>query len=87
MGYQQQKSPDRETMTNLDAIRDSDIATAVAMNDLDEACAFLQGIAGITTGDVAAACFSDVTFDWSRSGLAEREAMIRNWLRTERVYQ
>jgi hypothetical protein len=56
------------------------------MDDLDGACAYLQGIAGITDGGIAAVCFSDVTFDWARSGLHEREAMIRNWLQTERAY-
>ena len=46
-------------MKNPDAIRESDIATALAMDELDDACAFLQGIAGITDGGVAAVCFSE----------------------------
>jgi hypothetical protein len=58
----------------------------LAMNDLDGACAFVQGMAGITDGGIAAVCFSDVTFDWSQSGLAERAAMLRNWLKTERAH-
>ncbi len=45
-------------MKNLDAIRESDIASALTMDDLDDACAYLQGIAGSTDGGVAAVCFS-----------------------------
>jgi hypothetical protein len=47
----------------------------------------LQGIAGITTGDVAAACFSDMTFDWSRSGLHQRTPMVRSVLPREQWHR
>jgi hypothetical protein len=34
---------------------------------LTEPAPICKGIAGITDGGIAAVCFSDVTFDWSRS--------------------
>ena len=71
---------------NLDAIRESDIATALGMDDLDAACAHLQGIAGITDGGVAGQVFSDVNFDWRTADRAARERMVRAWLRAERAY-
>jgi hypothetical protein len=49
---------------NLDSIRDGDIAHAIAMDDLDAACRYLMDIAGISTGDVAGVCFSDLDFHW-----------------------
>ena len=52
-------------MTHLGNIRESDIQTAVSMADLDAACAYLQDIADIEDGGIAALAFSDVNFDWS----------------------
>jgi hypothetical protein len=42
------------TMTHLGNIRESDIQTAVSMADLDAACAYLQDIADIEDGGIAA---------------------------------
>jgi hypothetical protein len=67
------------------AITAADIATAVAMNDLDDACRHLQNIAGITDGGVAGMCFSDINFDWASATLGDREVKIRGWLQTERA--
>lgn len=69
---------------NLDAIREGDIATAVGMADLVEACAYLQGIAGITDGGVAADCFNGV--DWTTADPLVREQRIRHWLATEQHF-
>jgi hypothetical protein len=48
---------------NIDEIRDSDIAGAIQIDDLDDAVRTLQDIAGITYGGVAAAVFSNIDFD------------------------
>jgi hypothetical protein len=72
---------------NLDAIRDSDITAAIGMDDLDDACRHLMDIAGISTGDVAGVCFSDLDFHWAKATAPERERRIRYWLRTERCYE
>ena len=53
---------------NLDAIRDGDIANAIGMDDLDDACRFLQDLAGISDGGIAAVCFSDLDFNWAKAG-------------------
>jgi len=73
-------------MLNLDAIRESDIATALGMDDLDDACAYLQGIAGITDGGIAGQVFSETTFDWETADRVAREHVVRVWLRVERAY-
>ncbi len=70
---------------NINAITESDIATAIAMDDIDDACSYLQDIAGITDGGIAADCFSDVNFDWARD-VTKRERMTRDWLATERAF-
>jgi hypothetical protein len=68
-------------------IRESDILTAILKDDLDDACAYLQGIAGITDGGIASVCFSDVDFDWATATKDEREEKTRAWLETEKVYE
>jgi hypothetical protein len=65
-------------------IRESDVLTAIPMNDLDDACRYLQGIAGITDDGVAAMTFSG--FDWVHADRDEREVMVRNWIRIEAAY-
>ena len=52
-------------MTHLGNIREGDIQTAVSMADLDVACAYLQDIADIEDGGIAALAFSDANFDWT----------------------
>jgi hypothetical protein len=71
----------------LDDIRESDIATAISMDDLDEACAYLQDIAGITDGGVAGQVFSDINFEWGSADHAARERKIVEWIKVERLYQ
>jgi hypothetical protein len=68
----------------LQDIRESDILTTILMNDLDDACRYLQGIAGITDGGVAAMTFSG--FDWVHADRDQREVMVRNWIRIEAAY-
>jgi hypothetical protein len=45
----------------LSSIREGDVSIAIQKDDLDEACAYLQGVAGITTGDIAAQVFVALT--------------------------
>jgi hypothetical protein len=71
------------TMTHLGNIRESDIQTAVSMADLDVACAYLQDIADIEDGGIAALAFSDANFDWTAANRGERESAIRAWLKLE----
>jgi hypothetical protein len=68
------------------AIRDSDIAKAIELDELDDACRYLMEIAGISTGDVAGMCFGNLDFNCAKADAAERERHIRSWLRTERQY-
>ena len=68
---------------NLLAIVESDIDDAIHMDNVDDACALLQEIAGITDGGVAALAFSG--FDWECAHY-EREAQIRAWLKLEQHY-
>jgi hypothetical protein len=70
---------------NIDLIKESDIAHAIRINDIDEACLYLQTIAGITDGGIASICMSDTTFDWERD-VEDREDMVRSWLQTEAAY-
>jgi hypothetical protein len=71
---------------DLNNIRESDILTAIKMGDLDEACSYLQGIAKIEDGGIAALAFSDVTFDWATADQDSREKMVRAWLKLEAAY-
>lgn len=70
----------------VDLITEDDIAKACAMDDLDEACASLQKIAGIDDGGVAGQCFAGETLTWETATNATRMALIANWLKTERNY-
>jgi hypothetical protein len=65
-------------------VRDGDILAAVQQVDLHTALAYLQAIASIPTGDVAAAVFSG--FDWSSADLTRREEKLCEYLSTEEMY-
>jgi hypothetical protein len=67
------------------SIRHNDVLTAMLMNTLDEACAYLQHKGGITSGDVAAQVFAG--FDWQCADLTTREAMLRKYIAAEQVYR
>jgi hypothetical protein len=64
---------------DMNTVRESDVATAITMGDLDDALVYLAAIAGITRGGVADWCFSD--FDWSNADRDQREHKVRTWLR------
>jgi hypothetical protein len=82
------ETEDDQPMTKrIDDIRESDIATAIGMADLDDACAYLQGIAGIKDGGVAAQAFSDVNFNWNTADHNVRERKVREYIKMERVYE
>jgi|SRR5215467_13321052 len=68
---------------DVSAIKEGDIAAAIAMNDLDDACAYLQDIMGQTDGGIAGQLFSN--FDWNAANREEREAKIREYLAAEKV--
>lgn len=67
------------------SITNADIARSAAMNDLDEACAFLQGIAKVTDGGIAGMVFADI--DWKAADQPTREAKIRRWIEVEKLYE
>jgi hypothetical protein len=46
----------------------------LVMADLDAACVYLQDIADIEDGGIAALAISDVNFDWSAANRGERES-------------
>ena len=72
---------------DVDAVQMSDIADAVCKDDLDEAIAPLQRIAGIKYGDVAAQVFSDIdNGDWAKLNANRRTIRVLQWLETERAF-
>ena len=57
------------------------IAAAAKMDDADAAALSIQEPHGITDGGIASMFFSDL--DWATASRAEREQMLRDWLRYE----
>ena len=70
----------------ISAITDQQLRAAAQLNNVDSACAMLQHIAGITHGDVAAQCFSDMNWVWEEESVETRERKLRLWLLAERFY-
>jgi hypothetical protein len=71
-------------MIDITKIKDADADRAAQIDDLDEAAGFLQGLAGITTGDVAGACLDRDA--WKQSPPLARQEMLWTWLATEDLY-
>jgi hypothetical protein len=72
---------------NLDALTDANIAEAVAMNDLTEACAMIEKIAGIPKGSMIVQRMLAAQIDWFVfMELADRESALRHWLIVERLF-
>ncbi len=72
---------------NLDALTDADIAEAVAMNDLADACAMVEKIAGIPGGSMVVQHMLDAQIDWHAFMLpSDRESALRHWLTVERLF-
>lgn len=69
----------------VSSVKDSDVATAAAMDDLDGAALHIQKIAGISTGDVAGISLNEK--DWRSADKSTRIQMIRSWLKNEAVYE
>jgi hypothetical protein len=68
----------------IDAIKPSDILTAIRFDDLDKALSYLQIIAGIDSGDVAGQVFAG--FDWRSADYPKRVEKLKIWLAAERTY-
>lgn len=71
-------------MVDITRINNDEIEAALMVKDLDAAIRPLMDKAGITTGDVAAVCFSSVDWD-GLTALGRREA-ITYWLAHEAHY-
>ncbi|MCX7309924.1 MAG: hypothetical protein NTZ72_19080 [Afipia sp.] len=69
----------------VSSVKDSDIAAAVIMDNLDRAALHIQKIAGITEGDVAGISLNEK--EWRAADKSARVQMIRSWLKTEAVYE
>jgi hypothetical protein len=68
-------------MIDISKITDADVEGAACVDDLDAAIRPLMDKAGITTGDIAGICFSDVK--WGELGVLGRLEAIGNWLAHE----
>ena len=72
---------------NLDAITDSNIAEAVAMDSLADACSMVEQIAGIPAGSMIVQHMLDAQIDWHAFMLpSDRESALRHWLTVERLF-
>ena len=77
-----------EPLLQLDAAR-AIIASAAALENIDEAIAAIMAQAGITSGDVAGLFFSkfdDVHEHWSALDLYSRQTLMSEYLDFEEVY-
>jgi hypothetical protein len=72
---------------NLDALTDTDIAEAAAMDSLADACAVIEKIAGIPKGSMIVQHMLDAQIDWHAFMLpSDRESALRHWLTIERLF-
>ena len=62
-------------------IIDSQIRHASEMNDLDDACRFIQNLLGVTEGDAASQVFSG--FDWANATVNHRISLMRAYVKIE----
>ena len=67
------------------SVRDTHLEEAAAMDNLDTAAKHIQDIAGITTGDVAGQCLNEKR--WTQADHRERIKILRDWLKTETLYE
>jgi len=75
----------RDGKGSVGNVRLADIVAAAKMDDLDEAAASIQTIAGITDGGVAGMCLD---YDlWRQYGSEAREKALLAWLRLERYHE
>jgi len=69
----------------VSSIKDNDIDSAAAIDNLDRAAHYIQKIAGITEGDVAGISLNEK--EWHAADKPSRIQMIRSWLKTEAIYE
>ena len=69
----------------VSSVKDSDIAAAAIMDNLDRAALHIQKIAGITEGDIAGISLNDER--WRTANKSARIQMIQSWLKAEAVYE
>lgn len=70
-------------------VTDADIKSVLEIDNLDDALFPLQEIAKVESGDVAGMVFSgyeDQYVEWHNGAPEKREAMIRHWIDTEKLY-
>ena len=69
----------------VSSVKDSDIATAATMDNLDRAALHIQKIAGITEGDIAGISLNEER--WRTADKSVRVQMIKSWLKNETIYE
>lgn len=69
----------------ISAVTEAHIVQAARMQSTDAAVSFLQSVAGITDGGVAALAFSG-DFEWEDSSPEERFTRLTHWIEMERMY-
>jgi hypothetical protein len=69
----------------VSSVKDSDIAAAATMDNLDQAALHIQKIASITEGDVAGISLNEER--WRTADKSARVQMIQSWLKTEAIYE
>ena len=71
----------------MNPVTDADIAEVATMNNLTEACAMVEKIAGLRDGAMVVQRIGEVQLDWHLfMALADREHALRHWLTVERLF-
>ncbi len=72
---------------NLDALTDANIAEAAVMDNLADACAMVEKIAGLPEGSMVVQRMLAAQIDWCVfMEPADRESALRHWLTVERLF-
>jgi hypothetical protein len=69
----------------VSSVKDSDIAAAAVIDNLDIAALHIQKIASITEGDVAGISLNED--EWRTADKSAHVQMIRSWLKNEAAYE
>jgi len=74
-------------LEGIHRVTETDVYKAAGDGTVDGALAQLMAIAGITSGDIAGHCFSDIDDQkWGEMALHERVAALQNWKNTEKSF-
>ena len=69
----------------VSSVKNSDIAAAAIIDNLDRAALHIQKIAGIEEGDIAGISLNEET--WRTADTSARVQMILSWLKAESAYE